>query len=133
LVTPLLAALTGRNGLDIELDVFNGGRQYVYLSEVAPAGSASWVHSLIDKSAAPVSAGPNQRNLLNVALDRSGGEVLSRDLLSAPAADRLAAADHPFPGHWCTNYKKDVIGASPSKNRLADLPVFVFGKFIEVA
>jgi hypothetical protein len=105
-LTPLLRSLTDRDGLDVEFDVFHAGRQYVYLSQVAPTATGTWVGQLIDeatKGLAPTGANP--ANLLDIAFDPASGEQLTSDLLRVPTSGRQPDFHHPA-APWCTNYEK---------------------------
>lgn len=115
LLTPLLASLTGQDGLDIELDVFHDGRHHVYLSQVRMDG-VTWVRDLVngvDGQAAATEEGV--RNLLDLALDSAQGEPLDASVPVAwppPTApgdtEPLTKDEKPFPGVTCKRYK--VIG-----------------------
>ncbi|MGQ0624692.1 MAG: hypothetical protein ACT4PP_08630 [Sporichthyaceae bacterium] len=106
LVTPLLASLTGRDGLDIELDVFHGDRHYVYLSQLRLEGG-EWVHGAANGVDGQVTRATETAvpNLLNLALNPGQGERLNVAAPSStwppptsegePAFDKR---DKPIPG-----------------------------------
>jgi hypothetical protein len=104
LLTPLLMGLSGKDGLDVELDVFHGGRHYVYLTQLQTTGG-TWFHDFVrgvDGQAGELTS--KATNALDLALDPADGEKLSKDLAQAP---RFQAADHPVPGGvGCTHYEK---------------------------
>lgn len=81
-LTPVLASLTGEDGLDIQLDVFHEDRHHVYLAQVRPDGQG-WVREAVggvDGQTASLAAGA-AGNLLDLALDPAGAERLN---ISAP-------------------------------------------------
>jgi hypothetical protein len=109
-LTPLLAGLIGAEGLDLEVQVIHGGRQFDYLTGVQPVREAgAWVRSLTDDSARPA-PGANARNQLDIAVRRATAERLPADLLRPTrirSTDTDPFANEPmFPGRWCTRYTK---------------------------
>lgn len=80
LLTPVLAALTGPDGLDIELNVFHGGRHFVYLSQVKlNLADGSWAGALVAGTVAPaLSSSPG--GALDFVLDPAQGEPLDAAL-----------------------------------------------------
>lgn len=103
LITPLLLSLTGKDGLDVELDVFHGNRHYVYLTQLQTAGG--WAHDFVrgvDGQAGDVASAAT--NGLDLALDPAQGEKLSKAITEG---GRFQAASHPQPGGiGCTHYEK---------------------------
>lgn len=104
LITPLLTSLSGKDGLDVELDVFHGGRHYVYLTQLSSEGNGSWVHDFVrgvDGQASELRSGAT--NALDLALDPATGETLGKSSIEEA---RLRTSDHPIPGGpACTRYK----------------------------
>ena len=96
LITPLLMSLSGKDGLDVELDVFHGGRHYVYLTQLSSEGNGSWVHDFVrgvdGQAGEQVSTATNA---LDLALDPATGEKLSKDL---ERGLRIPTANEPIPG-----------------------------------
>ncbi|MBA3745204.1 hypothetical protein [Sporichthya sp.] len=107
LLTPVLAALTGQDGLDIQVDIFHGDRHYEYLSQVRMDGRA-WVRDAVngvDGQVAALVKGP-AGNLLDLAFDPAKAERLN---VSAPGVSTwpppiregeppLTKRDRPIPG-----------------------------------
>lgn len=104
-LTPLLASMTTRDGLDVELDVHHGGRHHTYLTQVVPdPASGGWVRRLLEGAdAAAPTRQANPRNALHVALERDGGNRIGRDLLRYA----MLPADHRPPAPpACSPYEK---------------------------
>jgi len=105
LITPLLLSLAGKDGLDVELDVFHGSRHYVYLTQLSSEGNGSWAHDFVrgvDGQAGDVASAAT--NGLDLALDPAQGEKLSKGLSEG---GRFQAASHPQPGGiGCTHYER---------------------------
>lgn len=96
LLTPLLTSLSGKDGLDVELDVFHGGRHYVYLTQLSSEGNGSWVHDFargVDGQARELRS--TATNALDLALDPAQGEHLSKDI---ERGLRIPTANEPIPG-----------------------------------
>ncbi|MGQ0466830.1 MAG: hypothetical protein ACT4QG_16075 [Sporichthyaceae bacterium] len=111
-LTPLLGSLIGRDGLDLEVHVIHGGRQYDYLTNVLPVRQVgAWVRAIADTTLA-ATQGAGERNRLDIALDPATGEKLSPALLRAATLRASAPDPEPFknepmfPGRYCTRYKK---------------------------
>lgn len=107
LLTPVLAALMGQDGLDIQVDVFHGDSHHVYLSQVHTDG-AKWVRQAVNgvdgQRASALTA--DSANLLDLVLDPAKAERLNA---SAPAVSTwpppirageppLTKRDRPIPG-----------------------------------
>ncbi len=113
LVTPLLASLAGPDGLDIEVDVFHGGRHYVHLSQVRTEG-LGWIRDVVngvDGQVTPLAE--TAGTALDLALVPANGELLTSTALraswpppTAPGEAPFTKRDKPFPGVTCTRYKK---------------------------
>jgi hypothetical protein len=91
---PVAAALSGENGLDLQLDVFRDGRHWTWLTQVVP-GRGGWARAVAGSTAQVAS------HALDVVLDPAGGEQL---LGALPASGRSAVADRSF--RWCPRYRK---------------------------
>ncbi|MBA3743762.1 hypothetical protein [Sporichthya sp.] len=95
LITPLLMSLSGKDGLDVELDVFHGDRHYVYLTQLK-SGGGNWIHDFVrgvDGQAGELTS--KATNSLDLALDPAQGEKLSKDLVRGA---RIPVANEPLPG-----------------------------------
>jgi hypothetical protein len=92
-LSPLSAGLLGHDGLDVELDVFAGHRQYRYLSQIKPLDATHWVRAVAGDAA----SGPG--NVLNAVLSSR----MSADL-PGPFHDDTDFAHPPEP--WCTDWTK---------------------------
>ncbi|WP_019873684.1 hypothetical protein [Sporichthya polymorpha] len=96
LVTPLLTSLTGRDGLDVELDVFHGGRHYVYLTQLKSVGGTTWIHDFVrgvDGQASELRS--SATNALDLSFDPAQGEKLGKDLGRGLS---LRTGNEPIPG-----------------------------------
>ncbi len=104
LVTPLLTSLTGRDGLDVELDVFHGGRHYVYLTQLKSDGGTTWIHDFVrgvDGQTSELRS--SATNALDLAFDPAHGEG-NDDVIGR--GSRLRTSDKPIPGGpACTHWK----------------------------
>lgn len=74
-VTPLLARLAGKDGLDLELNVFHGGRHLVHLTQVVADHSAgAWMRQTPGKLPSVVRAAvAGAHNRLDVTFDTAAG------------------------------------------------------------
>ncbi|MGQ0464790.1 MAG: hypothetical protein ACT4QG_05675 [Sporichthyaceae bacterium] len=103
-LTPALAQLLGPDGLDIELNVFDGSRHHVFMSQIAPVReTGAWVRGLLGASTAALTTGLGEGNRWNVDLARNGGQAYAPDLAGMPSLD-LPARRVAYPG--CSNYTK---------------------------
>lgn len=103
LLTPAMAAVRGANGLDVELDVFHGGRHSVQLSQVVhDAGTGGWARALPREITGAPKRPANPANLLDLTLDPARAQAVSRLGASAPANP----GDHVVPPVGCSSYTK---------------------------
>lgn len=109
-VTTLVASLLGKDGLDLQLDVFHGGRRHTRLTQIRLAEGLGWV--LPSVTDARGGAG----NTLDLTFDKPDGIATAPDLKLAAAANRPThhgddddpttdPGPHPFPGAWCVDRK----------------------------
>lgn len=108
-LTPALAPLVGKDGLDVQLDVFHGGRQYTWMSQLRTNG-VGWVLPSITDSVQTVTArASNALNALDVTFAASQGAPTAQFLPTHHDPDaekrRGEKGPHPFPGVWCVNRK----------------------------
>ncbi|MGQ0625826.1 MAG: hypothetical protein ACT4PP_14405 [Sporichthyaceae bacterium] len=111
-LTPALVALAGANGIDIELNVFHGGRHYVYLSQVHPdLKAATWAGSALTHALVPA-VRERADGALDLVLDPATGEDLNAAAPVALAAGEppiderpITRGDLPQLGMSCTNWK----------------------------
>lgn len=116
-VTPLISSLLGKDGLDVQLDLFHAGRQYSYLSQVQPVAGGSWVlPRATEVVASAASSAATARNALDLTFATAQGIDIAPDLKLAVAANRPShhgddddpttdPGPHPFPGAWCVQRK----------------------------
>lgn len=103
LLTPALKQHLGKEGLDLEIDVFHAGRHHLYLSQVAhDPTSGGWVTDALDTVAGAPSTGAVTRNLLELALRSEGGPATP---LATPRQGQYSQADHVS---WpeCSDWRK---------------------------
>lgn len=103
-VTDVLRALAGPDGIDIQLDVFHGDRHYTYLSQATPTPSGEWIRNLTGLTDAVDAAVEPVRNLLDLTLDRTKAAVEDGIGLtgSAPVSDHFYKPAPP----GCTPFQK---------------------------
>lgn len=103
-LTPLLNTLTDKEGLDLELDVFHGGRHYVYLTQVEPDRAVGgWLRATAMDAAGRATAAVRNPMTLDLAFSTGQGTPLPRAVSGSPG-DRPAT--DPMPGVGCTRYEK---------------------------
>ncbi|MGQ0623711.1 MAG: hypothetical protein ACT4PP_03510 [Sporichthyaceae bacterium] len=112
-LTPVLAALAGKDGLDIEINVFHSGRHFVYLSQVRinPL-DRSWGGALLAGTVAPALSGrTGDPNALDIALDPALGEPLNTRAHTSSWPPPTSPGEEAFDkreklaGHGCTSYR----------------------------
>lgn len=101
-LTPTLAALVGRDGLDVQLDVVHGDRKYTYLSQVVPGGALGWLRTSVSdvRDLASLVAGAPQ-NALDIAFSGTGEAIpvaAARDWPQGPEGPGSDAGPRPWPG-----------------------------------
>jgi hypothetical protein len=104
-LTPLLASLTGRDGLDLQVNVFHGKRHYVSLAQVTPDQDfGAWVRQLTeDPNAEQASKNASGRNALDFTFDPEMGQRIGPDHLRLPV--RLPG-DPPPAAPGCSRNKR---------------------------
>lgn len=117
-LTPLIASLTGKDGLDVQFDLFHAGREYSWMSQVRSGnGGVGWVLPSVTEVLDGVTSGAaNSRNALDLTFAKGQGLDVAPDLKRAAALNRPGhhaddddpstdSGPHPFPGAWCVQRK----------------------------
>lgn len=105
LLTPLLASLTGENGIDVELNIFHNDRHYVYLSQVRPnLLTGQWLGDVLTPALVPA-VQDEVDGVLDLALDPATGEDLRITTADEPIP-AITRDDLPMMGMSCTKYQK---------------------------
>jgi hypothetical protein len=105
-LTPMLAGLVSKDGLDVQFDVFAGGRQYRYLVQIRPL-DGDWVRQTVtDTLTKTVGSGANAANLLNVVLDGRTAKIV--------ADEDVPDLQHPSDPYCEGNYTKIAQQAVPT-------------------
>ncbi|MGQ0464795.1 MAG: hypothetical protein ACT4QG_05700 [Sporichthyaceae bacterium] len=108
-LTPVLAGLLNRDGIDVQLDVLDGSAHHVYRSQVAPQRTTgAWARGLLSQATAALTTSRGQANRWDVTLDPQAGSPVDLAGVALPGRFSTAAAAPgrrvAFPG--CSNYTK---------------------------
>lgn len=99
---PAVAALIGRDGLDLQLEVLHGGRAYTQLTQVVPGGALGWLRTSASKVdlATLVTAAPG--NALDLVFAPGTGARIptaaSREWPQGPEGEGSDAGPRPWMG-----------------------------------
>ncbi|MGQ0467745.1 MAG: hypothetical protein ACT4QG_20805 [Sporichthyaceae bacterium] len=101
-LTPASAALIGRDGLDLQLEVVHGGRSYTHLTQVVPGGALGWLRTSVTKVdlATLISGAP--RNAVDLVFAAGAGNKLSvaasKEWPQGPEGEGSDAGPRPWMG-----------------------------------
>lgn len=109
-LTGALASLVGRDGLDVQLDVFHDGRQHTWLSQVRTSNGIGWVLPTVTDAVQTLTSGAaTGLNALDISFNASQAASTApfRPAHHDPNAEkrRGESGPHPFPGAWCVERK----------------------------
>lgn len=101
-LNPTVAALIGRDGLDLQLDVVHDRRQYTHLTQVVPGGALGWLRTSVSKVKLPTLVSAAPRNALDLVFARGSGTKIptaaSREWPQGPEGEGSDAGPRPWMG-----------------------------------